>query len=122
VKLFLYAPLGIWLKALISIKPTSLIQEKLESVRATASSKKRKVTPEQTETTLSNIPDIITGKILAQALEAKGLSKAQLAKQLEVDRSMVTRWIKGERTIQPKHQEHIKQLMRFELQQLAEIS
>jgi DNA-binding transcriptional regulator YiaG len=114
--------LGIWLKALISIKPTSLIQEKLESVRATASSKKRKVTPEQTETTLSNIPDIITGKILAQALEAKGLSKAQLAKQLEVDRSMVTRWIKGERTIQPKHQEHIKQLMRFELQQLAEIS
>lgn len=114
--------LGIWLKALISIKPTSLIQEKLESVRATSNSKKRKSTLEQADAIPLKTPEVITGEILAQALDAKGLSKAQLAKQLNVDRSMVTRWIKGERTIQPKHQEQIRQLLNSELQKLAGIS
>lgn len=53
----------------------------------------------------------LPGDDISVALEAKGWSKSQLAKSLGVDRSLVTRWVKGERTIQPKHQIQIKALL-----------
>ncbi|MBE9101791.1 helix-turn-helix domain-containing protein [Vacuolonema iberomarrocanum] len=53
----------------------------------------------------------LSGNDISGALEAKGWSKAKLAKSLGVDRSLVTRWIKGERTIQPRHQIQIKALL-----------
>jgi hypothetical protein len=56
-----------------------------------------------------------TGRNLAQALELKGLSRAKLAEQLQLDRSMVTYWIKGARLIQPKHREQICEILGPEL-------
>lgn len=56
-----------------------------------------------------------TGRNLAQALEMKGLSRAKLAEQLQLDRSMVTYWIKGARLIQPKHREQICEILGPEL-------
>jgi transcriptional regulator with XRE-family HTH domain len=53
----------------------------------------------------------LTGEAIQAALDAKGMTKAQLADALNVDRSFVTRWLKGQRTIQPKHQEQIKRLL-----------
>jgi hypothetical protein len=56
-----------------------------------------------------------TGRNLAQALEMKGLSRAKLAEQLQLDRSMVTYWIKGARLIQPRHREQICEILGPEL-------
>lgn len=53
----------------------------------------------------------MTGMELLTALEAKNWSKAKLAKELGVDRSLITRWIKGERVIQPKHHLQIQRLL-----------
>lgn len=101
--------LALWLKAIVTIKPTVLIQEKLGAVRV-ANSKQR----------LEPLPPLgagaersreITGAELLAALDAKGWSKAMLAKKLEVDRSLITRWVKGERAIQPKHQSQIQALL-----------
>jgi hypothetical protein len=101
--------LSLWLKAIIVIKPTILIQEKLGAVRSP--------NPRQKAAALILAEDsiarsrAITGEELSDALNAKGWSKAQLAKNLGVDRSLITRWIKGERSIQPKHQEQIQALL-----------
>jgi hypothetical protein len=61
-----------------------------------------------------------TGRTLAYALELKGLSRSKLAEHLQLDRSMVTYWIKGSRSIQPKHRELICELLGNELQQVLE--
>ena len=58
-----------------------------------------------------------TGRNLAQALEIKGLSRSKLAEHLQLDRSMVTYWIKGKRLIQPRHREQIFELLGDELAQ-----
>ncbi len=101
--------LALWLKAIIIIKPTDLIQEKLESVRGTDA--KRSSDLLATATDSLERPKDLTGMDLASALDAKGWSKAKLAKDLGVDRSLITRWIKGERVIQPKHQVQIQILL-----------
>lgn len=101
--------LPLWLKAIVTIKPTILIQEKLGTVR----SLKSRQNPEPlglAEDALAR-SKVLTGTELMTALDAKGWSKAQLAKSLGVDRSLITRWIKGERTIQPKHQTQIQALL-----------
>jgi hypothetical protein len=104
--------LPIWLKAIVTIKPTILIQEKLGTVRS--------LKARQTVEPLGIVEDalarsrVLTGTELMAALDAKGWSKAQLAKSLGVDRSLITRWIKGERTIQPKHQTQIQALFAIE--------
>lgn len=61
-----------------------------------------------------------TGRTLAYALELKGLSRSKLAEYLQLDRSMVTYWIKGRRSIQPKHRELICDLLGNELRQVLE--
>lgn len=53
----------------------------------------------------------MTGETIQAALDAKGMTKAQLADALQVDRSLVTCRLKGQRTIQPKHYEKIKALL-----------
>jgi len=101
--------LPIWLKAIVTIKPTILIQEKLGNVRS-HHSRQRTESFAIADDSLSR-SKVITGAELVAALDAKGWSKAQLAKSLGVDRSLITRWIKGERTIQPKHQTQIQSLL-----------
>jgi hypothetical protein len=64
-----------------------------------------------------SIVDRFTGRNLASALELKGLSQSKLAEHLQLDRSMVTYWIKGARQIQPKHRAQIYDLLAPELQQ-----
>ncbi|MBL1178188.1 helix-turn-helix domain-containing protein [Pantanalinema sp. GBBB05] len=91
------------------IKPTVLIQEKLGAVRSPNSKQK-------SDSLSLSVDDLertkaITGEMLLTAINAKGWSKAQLAKSLGVDRSLITRWINGERTIQPKHQHQIQALL-----------
>lgn len=101
--------LKLWLKAIIVIKPTVLIQEKLGAVRSPNSKQKSdslSLSVDDLERT-----KVITGEMLLKAINAKGWSKAQLAKSLGVDRSLITRWINGERTIQPKHQHQIQSLL-----------
>lgn len=101
--------LSVWLKAIIVIKPTSLIQEKLGAVRSPHAKQKMTLLPSNDDS-FGRTRDI-TGAELMVALDAKGWSKAQLAKTLGVDRSLITRWIKGERVIQPKHQHQIQILL-----------
>lgn len=61
-----------------------------------------------------------TGRVLAEALAIRGLSRSKLAEYLNLDRSMVTYWIKGARLIQPKHREQICGLLRDELEQVLQ--
>jgi hypothetical protein len=93
--------LATWLKAIVIIKPSVKIQEKLGGHLPTAL--KPACTPAQ--------PSLLTGDMIQAALDAKGMTKAQLADMLQVDRSLVTRWLKGQRTIQPKHRVQIKALL-----------
>ncbi|MBW4422549.1 MAG: helix-turn-helix transcriptional regulator [Myxacorys californica WJT36-NPBG1] len=91
-----------WLKAIVVIKPSTRIQEKLEGhIPAVL-----KPAPAPVQ------PSALTGEVIQAALDAKGMTKAELADKLNVDRSLVTRWLKGQRKIQPKHQAEIKALLR----------
>jgi Helix-turn-helix len=105
--------LSTWLKAIVTIKPTILIQEKLGAGRDSTKQRLEPLVPVDDSLGRSTL---ITGSQLSAALDAKGWSKAQLAKNLGVDRSLVTRWIKGERVIQPKHQNQIQTLLGIYLQ------
>lgn len=100
--------LSIWLKAIVIIKPTALIQEKLGAVRSPLS-RKADALPPSDDALDRKRP--MTGGDLLKALDAKGWSKSHLAKRLGVDRSLITRWVKGERLIQPKHQQQIQALL-----------
>jgi hypothetical protein len=64
------------------------------------------------------LPDRFTGRNLAQALAIKGLTQSKLAEHLQLDRSMVTYWIKGARLIQPKHRQQICDILGEELAQV----
>jgi hypothetical protein len=90
-----------WLKAIVIIKPSVKIQEKIGGPASAALKPVR--SPAQ--------PPLLTGDAIQAALDAKGMTKAQLADTLQVDRSLVTRWLKGQRTIQPKHRVQIKALL-----------
>jgi len=85
----------------VIIKPSVKIQEKLGAHVPVALKPAR--IPIQ--------PPPLTSEAIQAALDAKGMTKAQLADALQVDRSLVTRWLKGQRTIQPKHREKIKALL-----------
>lgn len=93
--------LATWLKAIVIIKPSIKIQEKLGGPLPTAFKPARM--PVQ--------PPLLTGNVIQAALDAKGMTKAQLADALQVDRSLVTRWLKGQRKIQPKHRVQLKALL-----------
>lgn len=93
--------LATWLKAIVIIKPSVKIQEKLGGQAPIALKPAR--APSQ--------PPLLTGDAIQAALDAKGMTKAQLADALQVDRSLVTRWLKGQRTIQAKHRTQIKALL-----------
>ncbi|MGA7933342.1 MAG: helix-turn-helix transcriptional regulator [Kovacikia sp.] len=93
--------LATWLKAIVMIKPSVKIQEKLGAHGP--------VTLKSTHISTQLPP--LTGEAIQAALDAKGMTKAQLADTLQVDRSLVTRWLKGQRTIQPKHLEQIRILL-----------
>ncbi|WAL60540.1 helix-turn-helix domain-containing protein [Thermocoleostomius sinensis] len=100
--------LATWLKAIVTIKPTALIQEKLGVGRSSKTERMEHLSSE-------HFPERwrpMTGMELLTALEAKNWSKARLAKELGVDRSLITRWIKGERVIQPKHHAQIQRLLK----------
>lgn len=96
--------LSVWLRGIVTIKPTDLIQEKLGAVARPPRQRVSAVLEEER-------PQMMTGEDLAQALQSIGWSNAQLARELGVDRSLVTRWIKGERTIQPAHRVQIQMLL-----------
>lgn len=101
--------LATWLKAAITIQPTVLIQERLRAAWvAKADEESEPLVPTQAALKRSRA---ITGSDLSIALEGIGWSKAQLAKKLGVDRSLITRWVKGERAIQPKHQKQLRALL-----------
>ena len=93
--------LAIWLKAIVIIKPSVRIQEKLGCPTPVAL--KPAHPPNQSP--------LLTGTAIQAALDTKGMTKAQLADALKVDRSLVTRWLKGQRTIQPKHRTQIELLL-----------
>jgi hypothetical protein len=93
--------LATWLKAIVIIKPSAKIQEKLGGTAHVALKPAR--------TSIQSPP--LTGEVIQAGLDAKGMTKAQLADALQVDRSLVTRWLKGQRTIQPKHRTQIKALL-----------
>jgi hypothetical protein len=97
--------LNCWLKAVIAITPPVLA-----------------LPVERVEPPGEPMPDRLTGRMLERALELKGLSRAKLAEQLNLDRSMVTYWIKGARLIQPKHREQICELLSAELEQVLQAS
>ncbi|MGQ9871693.1 helix-turn-helix domain-containing protein [Leptodesmis sp.] len=113
--------LSLWLNAQLTIIPTTLIQHRLEV------SKTLSVTHQELDPSLNTnphkgyTPQIIPGYALEMALAAKGITKTELAKQLQLDRSLVSHWIKGSRSIQPKHREQLWQLLGSELQQVTGI-
>jgi hypothetical protein len=59
-----------------------------------------------------------SGRNLSQALALKGMAQSKLADYLQLDRSMVTYWIKGARLIQPRHREQICGILSAELTQV----
>lgn len=63
----------------------------------------------------ARIPAVISGQTLDVALTLKGWSKAYLATQLKMDRSMVTHWIKGSRPITPEQRKRLWKLLGKEL-------
>jgi hypothetical protein len=93
--------LATWLKAIVIIKPSVKIQEKLGGCGPVALKPAHK----------SAQPPLLTGDAIQAALDAKGMTKAQLADALQVDRSLVTRWLKGQRTIQARHLTQIRALL-----------
>ena len=101
--------LSLWLKAIVTIKPTVLIQEKLGAARVSPTNQKAEPLASAEDSLARS--KVLTGVELSAALDAQGWSKAQLAKSLGVDRSLITRWVKGERVIQPKHQIQIQALL-----------
>ncbi|MGJ3250804.1 MAG: helix-turn-helix domain-containing protein [Elainellaceae cyanobacterium] len=103
--------LPLWLKAIVVIRPTVMIQEKLGAVRSSGSKQKSASLAALVDDESLERTRVITGPELLAALDAKGWSRAKLAKSLGVDRSLITRWVKGERTIQPKHQNQIQSLL-----------
>lgn len=113
--------LFLWLNAQLTITPTTLIQHRLEV------SKTLSATHQEFDPTLNNNqrqghpPQIIPGYALEMALAAKGLTKTELAKQMQLDRSLISHWIKGSRSIQPNHREQLWQLLGQELQQVTGI-
>lgn len=90
-----------WLKAIVIIKPSVKIQEKLGGHAPATLKPARQSAP----------PVALTSEAIQAALDANGMTKAQLADALQVDRSLVTRWMKGQRTIQPKHRDQIRLLL-----------
>jgi phycocyanobilin lyase beta subunit len=108
--------LSSWLNARIVIRPTNLIQQQLGiHVFLEDSEAERTDSLDALDT---HYPEEIPSVALEKALSAKGLSQSKLAEQLNLDRSMVTRWIKGTRPIHPRHRELIWQLLGDELQLL----
>jgi hypothetical protein len=101
--------LTLWLKAIVTIKPTSLIQEKLDP-RTGSNTQSNSALAVALDERLEKTPELTSAEI-SIALDAKGWSRAKLAKNLGVDRSLITRWIKGDRVIQPKHQTQIRVLL-----------
>ncbi len=60
----------------------------------------------------------ISGEGLARALAARGMSQAKLARCLGVDRSTVSRWVRGERPIQGRYRTLLWDLLGDELRRL----
>ncbi len=110
-----------WLNAKVTIRPTRLIQQQVMMKGDRYSSEPALSDPELNhQPTDSAEVAFIPGDILEKALLAKGISQSKFAEQLNLDRSMVNRWIKGSRVIQPKHQVQIWRLLGNELQPLME--
>ncbi len=111
--------LHLWVRAKIIINPTTLIQHRLEVSKMLALEEETSFDPEELEEPVvaesHRLPRYIPGPALEQALTTRPMSKAKLAEQLGLDRSMITRWINGSRPIQPKHRELLWQLLGKEL-------
>jgi hypothetical protein len=112
--------LGNWLKAKVIIQPTNLIQQQIAIYQKRLEEDDTLNSKSSFNNVKIYIPELIPGHALEKALAAKGLSQAKLAEQLNLDRSMVTRWIKGSRPIQPRHREQIWQLLGDELLEVME--
>jgi hypothetical protein len=113
--------LSSWLSAKVIIQPTNLIQQQMEMNQKLLEDEESFDYRTGGNGLDIYTPEIIPGYALEKALAAKGLSQAKLAEQLNLDRSMVTRWIKGSRPIQPRHREQIWQLLGHELQVSMEV-
>jgi hypothetical protein len=140
-----------WLQARVSIRPTAMIRHRLEAASTmdsvipkptlpnspapseTTANKARKIpTVDGTDTERPCIAataepqtplhPAIEGPILARAIALKGISQAKLAEQLGLNRSMITLWLNGSRTIQAKHKALLWQALECELNQaIAEL-
>jgi len=113
--------LPLWLNAQLTITPTTLIQHRLEvSKTLPAPSQEFEASPTEKQHQGST-PQTIPGYALEMALAAKGITRSELAKQMQLDRSLVSHWIKGSRFIQPNHREQLWELLGQELQQVTGI-
>ncbi len=110
--------LNLWLKAIVVIQPTRQIQRQLETIRKPMTSQRIANAAMSSSLVPTRSTLAISGALLEEALAMKGLSRARLASQLGLDRSMVTRWINGSRSIQGSHQEELWQLLGTEFTQL----
>ncbi|MGI0489784.1 helix-turn-helix domain-containing protein [Pantanalinema rosaneae CENA516] len=109
-----------WLNAHLAITPTTLIQHRLE-VSKTLTVDHEGFGDGLNDADINHVPETIPGYALEIALAAKGWSKAKLAEQLHLNRSMVTHWINGTRVIQPHHRQQLWHLLGRELQQVTGI-
>lgn len=60
----------------------------------------------------------INANKLAQALAEQGRKKSWLAEALDVDRSTITRWVKGETTPRPFRRNEIARLLGLSVREL----
>lgn len=105
-------PLSVdWLQAKLSITPMPMappftIQPMTESVPEQRRSPRRQMTT-------------IPSEVLEQALAAKGMSQAKLARSLNLDRSTINRWINGSRPIHARYRPLLWDLLGDAIQQVS---
>lgn len=104
-----------WIEARLTIRPG--VCEAIAGAPVKGSDRKKAsvLTRPKGNHAAPRIPAPITGQVLDVALTLKGWSKAHLAGQLKMDRSMVTHWVKGTRPISPEQRKRLWKLLAKEL-------
>ena len=113
--------LELWLEANLVIKPTPSIQAKLEKIKAKVLPASQ-IEPRKSKKSAkgTNEPKPLPGWALAKALELKGWTYSQLAKQLGLHKSLPGKWIRGERQIKSVYLKLIWQWLSPELHQVLD--
>lgn len=110
-----------WLEGKLRIRPGLGDGDRVAVAKGSDRKKAAVLTRPKSNHSTPRIPGPISGQVLDVALTLKGWSKAHLASQLKMDRSMVTHWIKGTRPISPEQRKRLWKILAKELRAAQKI-